>query len=115
MERLQKYTHPPRSWLHEDNSSLHVQAELKVLMDLTSPSFSFARDLLRHNLVIFRGGEGALQVFPPLLGVVTEARLNLAIYYLKQGMSQCYLCHLVLPVSSSVTVSFSVTCVTYGR
>lgn len=48
--------------------------------------------------VIFRGGEGALQVFPPLLGVVTEARLNLAIYYLKQGMS-----HTVLPVSSSVT------------
>lgn len=70
-------------------------------MDTTSPSFSFARDLLRHNLVramreetpavpsllqvIFRGGEGALQVFPPLLGVVGEARLNLAIYHLKQG------------------------------
>ena len=28
-----------------------LQAELKVLMDMTSPSFSFARDLLRHNLV----------------------------------------------------------------
>ena len=35
--------------------------------------------------VIFRGGEGALQIFPPLLGVVSEARLNLAIYHLKQG------------------------------
>ena len=27
------------------------QAELKVLLDMTSPSFSFARDLLKHNLV----------------------------------------------------------------
>ncbi len=28
-----------------------LQAELKVLMDMASPSFTFARDLLRHNLV----------------------------------------------------------------
>jgi len=35
--------------------------------------------------VIFRSGEGALQVLPQLLGVVPEARLNLALYYLRQG------------------------------
>jgi len=40
-------------------------------------------DLLRHNLVVFRGGENALQVLPPLLDVIPEARLNLVIYYLK--------------------------------
>lgn len=34
---------------------MYAQAELKVLMDLTSPSFSFAKDLLRHNLVSFCG------------------------------------------------------------
>ena len=84
------------------------QAELKVLKDLASPSFTFAQDLLKHNMVyldslgcgpppalpslqllppqvIFRGGEGALQVLPPLLGMVPEARLNLAIYHLKHG------------------------------
>jgi intraflagellar transport protein 56 len=38
---------------------------------------------LRHNLVVFRGGENALQVLPPLLDVIPEARLNLVIYYLK--------------------------------
>ena len=37
--------------------------------------------------VMFRSGEGALQVLPQLLGVVPEARLNLAIYYLKHGKS----------------------------
>lgn len=35
--------------------------------------------------VVFRGGEGALQVLPPLVDVIPEARLNLVIYYLQQG------------------------------
>ncbi|XP_022095489.1 intraflagellar transport protein 56-like isoform X4 [Acanthaster planci] len=61
-----------------------AEAELKNLQDLASPSFTFAQDLIKHNLVVFRGGEGALQVLPPLIDVIPEARLNLVIYYLKQ-------------------------------
>lgn len=61
-----------------------AEAELKSLQDLASPSFTFARDLIKHNLVVFRGGEGALQVLPPLVDVIPEARLNLVIYYLRQ-------------------------------
>ena len=33
---------------------------------------------------MFRGGEGALQVLPKMIDVLSEARLNLVIYYLKQ-------------------------------
>jgi intraflagellar transport protein 56 len=40
---------------------------------------------MRHNLVVFRNGEGALRVLPPLLGVLPEARLNLVIYHLRNG------------------------------
>jgi len=48
-------------------------------------------DLLRHNLVVFRGGENALQVLPPLIDVMPEARLNLVIYYLKnEEVNQAY-------------------------
>ncbi|KAF5889499.1 intraflagellar transport protein 56, partial [Clarias magur] len=61
-----------------------AEAELKNLMDISSSSFEFAKELIRHNLVVFRGGEGALQVLPPLIDVITEARLNLVIYYLRQ-------------------------------
>lgn len=39
----------------------------------------------RVRQVVFRGGEGALQVLPPLIDVIPEARLNLVIYYLRQG------------------------------
>jgi len=44
--------------------------------------------LLRHNLVVFRGGENALQTLPPLIDVIPEARLNLVIYYLKNDEVQ---------------------------
>uniref|UniRef100_A0AAY4A4B6 Intraflagellar transport protein 56 n=1 Tax=Denticeps clupeoides TaxID=299321 RepID=A0AAY4A4B6_9TELE len=61
-----------------------AEAELKNLIDISSTSFEFAKELIRHNLVVFRGGEGALQVLPPLIDVISEARLNLVIYYLRQ-------------------------------
>uniref|UniRef100_A0A8C1IPJ1 Intraflagellar transport protein 56 n=1 Tax=Cyprinus carpio TaxID=7962 RepID=A0A8C1IPJ1_CYPCA len=65
-------------------SFLTLQTELKNLMDISSSSFQFAKELIQHNLVVFRGGEGALQVLPPLIDVISEARLNLVIYYFRQ-------------------------------
>ncbi|KAA0713364.1 Intraflagellar transport protein 56 [Triplophysa tibetana] len=61
-----------------------AETELKNLIDISSSSFQFAKELIQHNLVVFRGGEGALQVLPPLIDVIPEARLNLVIYYLRQ-------------------------------
>lgn len=40
-------------------------------------------DLLRHNTVVFTDGQRALQILPPLLDFIPEARLNLAIYHLR--------------------------------
>ena len=61
-----------------------AEAELKVLQNnSTSGNIFQDNDLLRHNLVVFRAGENALQVLPPLIDVISEARLNLVIYYLK--------------------------------
>lgn len=34
---------------------------------------------------MFKEGEGALKVFPNLIDVIPEARLNLVIYHLKQN------------------------------
>uniref|UniRef100_A0A8C7R035 Intraflagellar transport protein 56 n=1 Tax=Oncorhynchus mykiss TaxID=8022 RepID=A0A8C7R035_ONCMY len=56
----------------------------KAAESVTPNSFEFAKELIRHNLVVFRSGEGALQVLPALIDVITEARLNLVIYYLRQ-------------------------------
>uniref|UniRef100_A0A671TKI9 Intraflagellar transport protein 56 n=1 Tax=Sparus aurata TaxID=8175 RepID=A0A671TKI9_SPAAU len=67
------------------------KAELKNLIDISSCSFEFAKELIRHNLVVFRGGEGALQVLPPLIDVIPEARLNLVIYYLRQDNVRFFL------------------------
>lgn len=61
-----------------------AEQELKMLAEKTSHNLVYAEDLIKHNTVVFRGGEGALQIFPPLLDVMPEARLNLCIHYLKK-------------------------------
>ena len=58
-----------------------AEAELKVLGDQGLNLQD--NDLIRHNIVVFRGGENALQVLPPLVDFVPAARLNLVIHYLR--------------------------------
>ncbi|XP_077462331.1 intraflagellar transport protein 56 [Stigmatopora argus] len=65
-------------------NSKAAEAELKNLTDISSCPFEFAQELIRHNQVVFSGGQGALQVLPPLIDVIPEAKLNLVIYYLRQ-------------------------------
>jgi intraflagellar transport protein 56 len=60
-----------------------AEGELKSLTEKVSTHFRFAEDLIKHNMVVFRGGEGALQALPNLLDVIPEARLNLVIYHLR--------------------------------
>jgi len=63
-----------------------AEAELKVLQQASNSGNIFNdHDLLLHNLVVFRNGENAVQVLPPLLDIIPEARLNLVIYYLRTG------------------------------
>lgn len=48
-------------------------------------------DLIRHNLVVFRNGENAQRVLPPLIDFIPEARLNLVVYYLRRHeVSEAY-------------------------
>lgn len=61
-----------------------AETELKVLIDLHRTTYNFETDIVKHNLVVFRNGEDALQVLPPMLDVgIKEARLNLVIYFLR--------------------------------
>ena len=56
-----------------------AEAELKTLTDkglhLTN------HELIKHNMVVFSGGDKALQVLPGLVDSFPEARLNLIIYH----------------------------------
>ncbi|XP_011499465.1 PREDICTED: intraflagellar transport protein 56 [Ceratosolen solmsi marchali] len=68
--------------------STSEMAEIKQLIDKASNANHFNNDLIQHNTVVFRNGEGALQILPGLVDVIPEARLNLVIYYLKQNEIQ---------------------------
>lgn len=61
-----------------------AEQDIKHLID----SGIFGIDLIKHNLVVFRNGEGSLQILPQLIDIVPEARLNLAIHHLRRNETQ---------------------------
>lgn len=62
-----------------------AEQDIKPILDIMSstncdnPFFN----IIKHNLCVFRDGENALEILPPLLNICNEARLNLCIYHLK--------------------------------
>ncbi|KAI9140422.1 RNA polymerase III subunit Rpc25-domain-containing protein [Paraphysoderma sedebokerense] len=62
-----------------------AEQELNSLTEKLTDSCEFAREIIKHNLVVFRNGGSALQILTPLIDVVPEARLNLVIYHLRNG------------------------------
>uniref|UniRef100_A0A915M9R1 Intraflagellar transport protein 56 n=1 Tax=Meloidogyne javanica TaxID=6303 RepID=A0A915M9R1_MELJA len=66
-------------------NSKAAENELKALKSMSTSELNFAKDIILHNTVVFRNGDGALQLLPTLVDIVPEARLNLAIYHLKKN------------------------------
>lgn len=62
-----------------------AEVDLRNLIESFPPNFNYAKDFIRHNLVVFLNGEGAFQILPSLMNQIPEARLNLVIYYLRNG------------------------------
>ncbi len=63
-----------------------AELDIKGLLSKTqSSTHTFESDMIRHNLVVFRGGEDALTHLPPLLDVVPEALFNLVSHHLKRN------------------------------
>jgi len=65
-----------------------AEAELAPLTKEALTVDKIESKLVRHNMVVFTNGERALQILPPLVGVVPEARLNLVIYHMHNGEVQ---------------------------
>merc|ERR1719502_1862351 len=65
-----------------------AEAELSPLTKEAVTVDKIESKLVRHNMVVFQSGERALQILPPLVGVVPEARLNLVIYHMHNGEVQ---------------------------
>ena len=64
--------------LYNGNAALDEVKQIKDLEKVLKEN-----DLLRHNMVVFTDGQKALQVLPCLINLLPEAKLNLAIYYLR--------------------------------
>ncbi|KAF0978525.1 hypothetical protein FDP41_002345 [Naegleria fowleri] len=88
---LQKHPNSPTALnlkacnIFKTYSGKKAEAVLQPIVELQQTSHTSENYLIKHNMVVFRNGENALQVLPPLLDVLPEARLNLVIYHLKNG------------------------------
>ena len=65
-----------------------AEAELAPLTKEAVSVDKIESNLVRHNMVVFQQGERALQVLPPLVGTVPEARLNLVIFHMHNNEVQ---------------------------
>ena len=69
-----------------------AEQELRPLLEVFEGSKAGGEnlwaDVIHHNLVVFRDGQNAAKVWTPLVDVVPEARLNLAIFRLRNGESR---------------------------
>jgi intraflagellar transport protein 56 len=65
-----------------------AEAELAPLTKEALSVDKIDSKLVRHNMVVFQNGERALQILPPLVGIVPAARLNLVIYHMHNGEVQ---------------------------
>uniref|UniRef100_A0A8R1TIZ8 TPR_REGION domain-containing protein n=1 Tax=Onchocerca volvulus TaxID=6282 RepID=A0A8R1TIZ8_ONCVO len=59
--------------------------ELQKLQNGKASGVIFVKNLISHNTVVFHEGNAALQILPPLIDILPEAKLNLIIFYLKRG------------------------------
>lgn len=68
------------------SSSKEAEDELnKLSKNYENGNLYDDNDLLRHNRCVFSDGESALKVFPPLMELYPEAKLNLIIFYLREN------------------------------
>ncbi|CAM6071431.1 unnamed protein product [Sphagnum tenellum] len=88
-----------------------AEADLKALEEtLKGPT---ENELVKHNHVVFRSGENALQALPPLLGILPEAKLNLIIYYLQNSeLQEAY--NMVKELEPSTPQEYVVKAVSYA-
>lgn len=104
--------------LYETADGKEAYEELKKLEKrYEGGSLADNNDLVSHNTSVFRMGENALKVFPPLTDLYPEAKMNLIIHHLRNGETEhaFRLCHDMEPVSPRQYVLKAVVLTLYGQ
>eukprot|EP00003_Mantamonas_plastica_P001100 TRINITY_DN10804_c0_g3_i1.p2 TRINITY_DN10804_c0_g3~~TRINITY_DN10804_c0_g3_i1.p2 ORF type:complete len:115 (-),score=18.53 TRINITY_DN10804_c0_g3_i1:84-428(-) len=70
--------------LRDKNEALECVSELVGTIEQHGRVL-FGKEILTHNQVVFSNGHNAATVLKGLLDVIPEARLNMVVYYLKNG------------------------------
>jgi intraflagellar transport protein 56 len=94
-----------------------AQSQILQVRKFSSAAYSFIDSLVEHNLVVFHDGEDGFSVLPGLVDVLPEARLNLAVLYLRDNNpAEAYrLVQQFLPVDPSEVILKATVMLAYGQ
>ncbi|EAY14740.1 hypothetical protein TVAG_038480 [Trichomonas vaginalis G3] len=62
-----------------------AESQLLQIRKFSSATYGFVDSLINHNLCIFHNGDDGFTILPKLVGVIPEARFNLAILYMRES------------------------------
>lgn len=62
-----------------------AESQLLQIKKFSSASYDFADSLITHNLCIFHDGEDGFKILPKLSSILTEAKYNLAVLYMREN------------------------------
>jgi intraflagellar transport protein 56 len=62
-----------------------AEAQLLQIKKFSTASYDFMDALISHNLCVFHNGENGFTVLPKLVPLLSEARFNLAVLYMRQN------------------------------
>ena len=104
--------------LYETTDGKEAHEEIKKLEKrYEGGSLADNNDLICHNTSVFKVGENALKVFPPLTDLYPEAKMNLIIHYVRNNEidNAFRLCHDMEPVTPRQYVLKAVVLTLYGQ
>uniref|UniRef100_A0A8R1IT42 Uncharacterized protein n=1 Tax=Caenorhabditis japonica TaxID=281687 RepID=A0A8R1IT42_CAEJA len=98
-----------------EKEALTMVSEMEAL--LKQKLYPDIENICKHNLVLLRNCETALQVFPTLMKHVPEARLNLILYYLnRENLNDAInLCKDFDPMAPYEFLVKALTCLRWGQ
>ena len=104
--------------LYETSDGKEAFEEVKKLEKrYDGGSLADNNDLICHNSSVFKIGENALKVFPPLIDLYPEAKMNLILHYIRSNEIEnaFRLCHDLEPISQKQYMLKAVVLTLYGQ
>jgi len=68
--------------------NMTAESQLLQIKKFSSSNYQFVDNIISHNICVFQNGEDGFRILPKLVGLIPEARLNLALLHMRNSNSE---------------------------